>query len=51
MDTLPPKTQAASLHQLTQAVAEISSSVQENCSEISALAQLALASLHAPQEH
>lgn len=48
-DTL--RTQPPSLHQLTSAITEIQSSVQENCSEISALAQLALAAVHAPQEH
>ncbi|WP_442855541.1 hypothetical protein [Delftia sp. ZNC0008] len=48
-DTL--RTKPPSLHQLTSAITEIHSSVQENCSEISALAQLALAAVHAPQEH
>ncbi|MBD9583218.1 hypothetical protein IB269_17640 [Delftia sp. DLF01] len=45
------RTQPPSLHQLTSAITEIHSSVQENCSAISALAQLALAAVHAPQEH
>ena len=46
-----PRTQPPSLHQLTSAITEIHSSVQENCTEISALAQLALVAVHAPQEH
>ncbi|WP_428143702.1 hypothetical protein [Delftia acidovorans] len=48
-DTL--RTQPPSLHQLTSAITEIHGSVQENCTAISALAQLALAAVHAPQEH
>ena len=51
MDKDIPRTQPPSLHQLTSAITEIHSSVQENCTEISALAQLALAAVHAPQEH
>ncbi len=51
MDKDTPRTQPPSLHQLTSAITEIHSSVQENCTEISALAQLALAAVHAPQEH
>ena len=46
-----PRTQPPSQHQLTSAITEIHRSVQENCAEISALAQLALAAVHAPQEH
>ncbi|MDR3016108.1 MAG: hypothetical protein LBV56_11780 [Delftia acidovorans] len=46
-----PRTQPPSQHQLTSAINEIHHSVQANCSAISALAQLALAAVHAPQEH
>jgi FtsZ-interacting cell division protein ZipA len=46
-----PRTQPPSQYQWTSAINEIHRSVQENCSAISALAQLALAAVHAPQEH
>lgn len=51
METTLPGAPPPSTYQLTQGISEIHSSVQESCKEISALAQLALAALHAPQEH
>lgn len=45
------RTKPPSQHQWTSAINEIHRSVQANCSAISALAQLALAAVHAPQEH
>jgi hypothetical protein len=49
--TATPKAKPPSQYQWTSAIHEIHSSVQENCSAIAALAQLALAAVHAPQEH
>jgi hypothetical protein len=49
--TATPKAKPPSQYQWTSAIHEIHSSVQENCAAISALAQLALAAVHAPQEH
>lgn len=51
METTIPDAPPPSVYELKQAMTEIGSSVQENCAEISALARLALAALHAPQEH